>query len=81
MHWKIEDQIVRLNRGLQGHYNYYGVAYNLRAVWSVRYWVTRIWRYWLNRRSQKRRMPWYRFQGSGLPSRLAYPKSYVMLWV
>jgi len=80
MHWRIADQLKRLNRSLIGHYNYFGVAYNQRAVWSVRYWVAKIWRYWLNRRSQKRRMPWYRFMRTGMVRKLAYPKRVVLLW-
>ncbi len=79
-HWSIKDQVARLNRSLRGHYNYYGVSFNQRGVWSLRYFATRIWRYWLNRRSQKRRMPWYKFKRILATVKIAYPTKMVTLW-
>ncbi len=60
-HWRIADQHARLCKMLSGHDNYYGLPCNSPALWSLRYWATRIWQKWLNRRSQKRDMPWDRF--------------------
>jgi hypothetical protein len=47
---------------LRGHFNYYGVPFNMRALASLRYHVT--WRWWraLRRRSQKARLTWARMQ-------------------
>ena len=61
-HRPIREQHQRLVRALQGHYNYYNCIWNAPALWRVLYWVTRIWRYWLQRRSQGRHMPWRRFR-------------------
>ena len=79
-HWDIKDQVARLNRSLMGTFNYYGVSFNQRGVWSLRYYVTKIWRYWLNRRCQKRRMPWWKFKKLLRTIRIAYPKRMVPLW-
>ena len=46
---------------LRGHYQYYGVSGNYRAINSYYRLTLRIVRKWLNRRSQKRKMSWERF--------------------
>ena len=46
---------------LQGHYGYYGITGNGRALSSFYFWVHRAWRRWLNRRSQTARMSWAKF--------------------
>jgi hypothetical protein len=45
----------------RGHYQYYGVTGNLGSLRRLRYQLTRAWRKWLDRRSQRGRMPWERF--------------------
>lgn len=61
-HKEMEWQYRKICEKLQGHYAYYGIRGNSRAIASYRYHVTRIWRYWLNRRSRKRDgMKWKRF--------------------
>lgn len=45
---------------LRGHYAYFGVIGNSRALASFRYWVVAIWRKWLSRRSQRGRVTWER---------------------
>lgn len=79
-HWDIRDQVARLNRSLVGTFNYYGVAFNQRGVFSLRYYVIGIWRYWLSRRSQKRKMPWWKFKQLRKTIKIAYPKRMVPLW-
>ena len=54
-HADIEAQHRALVRKLSGHYAYFGVTHNSDALGRFRYEVTRIWREWLSRRSQKRR--------------------------
>lgn len=61
-HWPVAAQQQALRRKLQGHYAYYGIIGNARALGRFRYEVTRLWCKWLNRRSWRTRMPWERFQ-------------------
>jgi RNA-directed DNA polymerase len=61
MHHPIPEQGQWLARVLQGHYNYYGVPHNSRALSNFRLQVTRLWLRSLRRRSQRHRMTWERF--------------------
>jgi RNA-directed DNA polymerase len=45
---------------LRGHYNYYGVTNNARALGAFRYHVGRLWYSALRRRSQRTRLNWER---------------------
>lgn len=61
-HANLKWQHAQLCLKLQGHYAYYGVIGNSRAMNTYRYHVIRIWHYWLNRRSRQRDgMKWPRF--------------------
>jgi hypothetical protein len=60
-HDAVKEQHQALTRKLVGHYNYFGVNGNLRALQYLRYAVMRAWKKWLARRSQNARMPWRRF--------------------
>jgi len=62
MHWKVADQQVHLNRKLRGHYAYYGITGNARALNRFVRITERIWRKWLDRRSRSKGMPWHRFK-------------------
>lgn len=60
-HLTIRDQHRMLSAKLRGHYAYFGISGNgvsLGALWNE---VRRVWRKWLNRRSQRRTMTWKRF--------------------
>ncbi len=46
---------------LRGHYQYYGVTGNLPSLKCFQRQLTRAWRKWLDRRSQRGRMSWERF--------------------
>jgi hypothetical protein len=61
-HDPVKEQHRALTRKLAGHYNYFGVNGNSRALQNLRYAVTRVWRKWLDRRSQRARMRWKRFK-------------------
>ena len=61
-HWSLAEQHAEITKKLIGYDGYYGVPGNGRALSTLRYWLERIWRYWLNRRSRERDMPWTRFQ-------------------
>ena len=60
-HQPVAWQQRQLSRGLRGHYAYYGITGNYRALNNYLWEVTREWRKWLNRRSQRARMTWERF--------------------
>jgi group II intron reverse transcriptase/maturase len=60
-HKKVKEQHAALKRKLQGHYSYYGITGNSYALSTFQREVTRAWRKWLNRRSQRRTMPWEKF--------------------
>jgi len=57
-HWPVPAQQRALRRKLQGHYAYYGITGNSRALARFLYEVQRLWRKWLHRRSWRGRMPW-----------------------
>ncbi len=46
---------------LRGHCAYYGITGNASNLTTFCFHVVHIWQKWLNRRSQKRAMPWKRF--------------------
>ncbi len=60
-HWPVAAQRAALRRKLQGHYAYYGITGNSRALDRFLYEVRRLWRKWLNRRSWHARMTWDKF--------------------
>lgn len=60
-HRPVEWQQQKLRQKLQGHYAYYGITGNFRSLGSLYWEAHRIWRYWLNRRSQRARMVWEKF--------------------
>jgi group II intron reverse transcriptase/maturase len=61
LHEPVPWQQRQLSRALRGHYAYYGITGNYRALNNFHRQVTREWRRWLNRRSQKAKMVWERF--------------------
>lgn len=60
-HRPVAWQHEQLGRKLLGHYGYYGITPNFKALARYKHQVERAWQKWLNRRSQKRAMPWERF--------------------
>jgi len=61
-HQPIAEQHQTLRQKLQGHFGYYGITGNGKALQRFRYEVVRLWRYWLSRRHRRAGMPWPRFQ-------------------
>lgn len=61
-HRPIEEQQKTLGQKLRGHYEYYGITGNSIAIERFAHEVKKIWRKWLDRRSQHRHMPWEHFQ-------------------
>jgi group II intron reverse transcriptase/maturase len=60
-HQSIVEQQRSLNLKLRGHYGYYGITGNFRALARFQWGVQSVWCKWLNRRSQKAQMTWSRF--------------------
>ncbi|MFC1707555.1 hypothetical protein ACFL59_12200 [Planctomycetota bacterium] len=61
-HQRVKEQHKVLVAKLRGHCEYYGLTGNSKALCSFRSGLQRAWRKWLNRRSQRGRMPWTRFK-------------------
>ena len=57
-HLPVRVQAVNLNRVLRGHYGYYGIAGNFRALQKVHRFVERYWRKMLNSRSREGSVSW-----------------------
>jgi len=79
-HDPIEEQHLALTRKLVGHYNYFGVNGNLGALAHLGYRVRRAWRKWLDRRSQRARMKWKRFNELLRRFPLPVPRIKVQIW-
>lgn len=61
-HTPVSEQHRALSQQLHGHYGYYGITGNSRALGRVLSEVKRRWRYWLNRRSDRGGWTWERFR-------------------
>ncbi len=61
-HDPLREQQDALSAKLRGHYGYFGITGNARALLSFRKAVLRAWRSWLNRRGGRRGMTWERFE-------------------
>jgi len=57
-HLPVRVQAFHLNQVLRGHYGYYGIAGNFRALQTVYRFVERYWRKMLNSRSREGSVPW-----------------------
>ena len=79
-HDPVKEQRRALARKLNGHYNYFGVNGNIGSLKALRFAVERAWRKWLNRRSQRARMNWKRFQQLLKANPLPAPKIKVQIW-
>ena len=60
-HHPIIEQHAKLIQKVRGHYAYYGITGNARALHWFLWAVSRAWRKWLNRRDRCRVMLWSRF--------------------
>lgn len=59
-HLSIREQHAALVRKVRGHYGYFGVTSNIRALVNFVDRVRKLWRRWLDRRSHRARMDWDR---------------------
>jgi group II intron reverse transcriptase/maturase len=79
-HRPVEVQHAALVRRVQGHINYFGVNGNKHSLSRVIEGVERVWRKWLNRRSQRGRMGWERFAQVLMRLPLPRPRIVVQIW-
>ena len=73
-HLPIQEQADHLNQRLRGHYAYYGIAGNFRALQRVHRAVERYWRKMLSSRSWKGEIWWTNFHRSKERFPLLRPK-------
>jgi RNA-directed DNA polymerase len=76
-HLAIREQANILNPMLRGHYAYYGIAGNIRALQRVHRGVERYWRIMLSSRSWKGAVLWTHFQQIKARFPLVRPKLYL----
>ena len=69
-----------LARRLRGHLNYCGIQGNSRRLSKVASAVEAIWWKWLNRRSQRSKMPWDRFRALLRALKFQRPRIVVPMW-
>ena len=79
-HDSIKEQHAGLRLRLRGHYAYFGVNGNMRSLDQLRWQTGRIWRKWLERRSQWGRMTWERFNALLKTYPLPLPRISVQIW-
>jgi len=76
-HLSIREQTECLNQMLRGHYAYYGIAGNIRALQRVHRAVERYWRKMLSSRSWQGEVWWKQFQQIKERFPLLRPKLYL----
>jgi len=76
-HSPIQEQAHHLNQMLRGHYAYYGIAGNFRAMQRVHRAVERYWRKMLSSRSWKGTVWWKQFQQIKTQFPLLRPRLYL----
>lgn len=74
-HLRVYEQHKTLVAKVRGHYNYFGITGNSRALGRFWHEVKRVWKKWLGRRSRRKQMTWERF--ALLISRYPLPRPYV----
>jgi hypothetical protein len=57
-HQPVHEQWVALKAKLLGHFGYFGITGNSRALRNFRLHVIGVWRKWLSRRSQRAWLSW-----------------------
>jgi RNA-directed DNA polymerase len=76
-HLPVKQQHEELRRKVQGHINYFGVNGNVVSLRRFLWHVKRSWFKWLNRRSQRARLTWERYED--LLGSLPLPKARIVV--
>jgi RNA-directed DNA polymerase len=79
-HLPLREQHAALVRRLQGHINYFGVNGNIASLKRLVHQVRRSWFKWLNRRSQRARLTWERFEDVLVDLPLPKARIVVSIW-
>ena len=79
-HLPIRELIYKTNARLRGHYNYYGISHNYEKLKGFFRFVTQELKKTLNRRSQKDKTDWLKFNKILKNFPLVKPKIMVPLW-
>lgn len=79
-HLPVRQQHAALSRRVQGHLNYFGVNGNMASLDRFALQVRRSWFKWLNRRSQRARLTWDRFNDLLRDFPLPQPRIVVHIW-
>jgi len=79
-HLPVRQQHAALSRRVQGHLNYFGVNGNLASLTRFTRQAKRSWFKWLNRRSQRARLNWDRFEDLLRDFPLPQPRIVVQIW-
>jgi group II intron reverse transcriptase/maturase len=74
LHLTVDEQCRGLNWKLRGHYNYYGMTHNTRALRQYHLTVCRTWFRWLRRRGNDGKLTWEAFQALLIRHPLASPR-------
>jgi RNA-directed DNA polymerase len=76
-HLPVQQQHATLVRKVRGHLNYFGVNGNIHSLRRFVHQAKRSWFKWLNRRSQRARLTWERFED--LLGDLPLPKAQIVV--
>jgi|SRR5579883_136565 len=79
-HLPVRQQHAALSRRVQGHINYFGVNGNMTSLKRFSRQARRSWFKWLNRRSQRARLNWDRFEDLLRDFPLPQPRIVVQIW-
>lgn len=61
-HWSVPEQHRMLSAKLQGHYAYYGIRGNYKALEVVFEFVEKAWKHWLGRRTRDGYISWEEYE-------------------
>ena len=79
-HLPVKDQHAALTRRIEGHFNYFGVSWNLSSLKALLAAVPRVWGRWLRRRGQRNPIAWKRFWLLLRSNPLPRPSIRVRIW-
>ena len=79
-HEPVKEQRASLKSRIQGHFNYFGVNGNSKALEQLYLETKKVWFKWLNRRSQRSSLTWPQFLSKLKALPLPRPRIKVQLW-